>query len=789
MGTASESPEGSWIRAKLGSAPSDPELSRAFDEERAERIRLRSRWIWAAGIAIWVVSLALVDRAVFTLGQALVVRGVEIGVAAAFLVWLRAPRRVGALEGWSVGGWAAIALVSTVGFTLMPADKLPSKVASLELSCIVVCLLAGFSWRANLAIAAIAALSLSVLPLVGASQLWVMSITVVGFAFGALVVSAAARDRLALAELASRRALVLANERLQAEDELRRRLFVNLSHDLRTPLAVIRGEAEILGAAATDPADAAALARVATNARALADLAAELLDLARLEAGQMPVRAQPCDLARLAAEAAAQLAPPGGAIEVASEAGPTTARVDPVHYARILTNLLANAARQRRADGAPARVRVRLARRGDVVVTEVEDDGPGVPEERRDAIFRRFVSFDEGGTRSAGVGLPLARELARASGGELTLARADGGATFCLSLPATDEPPVDPPARAAEAAAAPRPAAPRAPGQAGRRLVLVVEDNDDMAELVARTLAPSFAVTRAATVAAACEALSPSVAVVVSDVMLPDGSGYDVLGAARARRDLGPIPVVLVSALAEVDERVRGLTAGADDYLPKPFAPEELRRRVETALARADDRRRALDDQRDALLMEVHDGVSASLARAAMLLGEAEAEPLALDGARAAVRDGLDEVRAIQRLLAPRGADVAGISGELARAIGDACAAAKITLDFASTGEGALAPLLAHAVRRIAREATTNAIKHSGARRLVVRLDATEDEVALTIEDDGRGYPDPRPPGHGLGIMRRRAERIGGSLSATRGHLGGAKIEARLPRAPRLTAR
>src|SRR5690606_30773528 len=155
----------------------------------------------------------------------------------------------------------------------------------------------------------------------------------------------------------------------------------------------------------------------------------------------------------------------------------------------------------------------------------------------------------------------------------------------------------------------------------------------------------------------------------------------------------------------------------------KPFSPEELERRVLAAIERADARKRALDAQRDALLMEIHDGVSASLSRAAMLLVDRSATG---DGAstatiRSVIAEGLDEVRSIARLLAPRASSFGLLCAEIRRAMADACRAASIELDFEASGAEEDAPLeapVAHALRRVAREATTNVIKHAGARRV-----------------------------------------------------------------------
>ena len=769
------------------------ELDQLFDQERAETIRTRSRWIWGGSIPVWITSLFVADLAVFTPVQALTIRIPDLALAIGFSFWLRRPRRLRVMEAATVFGWFVVASLSGYGFLIMPVDKLPFKVAALVLSVLVVCLLGSFTWQSTAMIAVLTVLSVSAIKYVGADSLYTVTLTVVGFAYSVLIVAAAARDRLKRAELEARHALTTANEKLQREDELRRRLFVNLSHDFRTPLAVVRGEAELLRSSGRFGADDAALGRVEANARALTDLVDQLLDLARLEAGQMPFRPRHCDIGAIAREVASLLQPSGHAERIVTVVPQmvVVAKIDPSHVRRILSNLVANGLRQVRTGG---QVTIVVARDGTRVVVDVVDDGKGVPDALRESIFQRFVSLDSDGSTASGIGLPLARELALLNGGELEIVHPSPKTTFRLSILAVDEAPEEE-VRGEATRPAPRtngaPAndeANAAGGALGPR-VLIVEDNPDMAALLCRVLGDRFRVEHVATVADALSVLRdrPPNAV-LSDVLLPDGNGYDVLATVRGNRELERLPVVLVSALSEVDQRVRGLSAGADDYVSKPFAPEELRSRVTAAIDRAESRHRALEGQRDALLMEIHDGVSASLSRASILLSDPEGGPgdgESRDYARDAIQDGLDEVRAITRLLAPRPSDWQTLTAEIRRALADACAAASLILDFEADEDPDSPPLpaaVAHTLRRIAREATTNIVKHAHAKKITCRMSAAQPAWSLRVEDDGRGLPEAMTDGQGLGIMNRRATRIGGTVQYGNLPTAGAFVAAQIPR-------
>ncbi len=761
----------------------DAAADRAFDQERAETVRTRLLWLLPTAAGVWVLSFLWVDGEVFTRAQALAVRVPQLVVTLLAYLWLRRPRSLGALEVVVTLGFGLITASSGLGLLHVPHDRLPAKVASLVLTVFVVCPVAALPWRSTLATGVLTTISLSTLLVAGERTTYFITLTIVGFAYFALAASAAARDRLKRRELMARRALEEANQRLEHEDALRRRLFVNLSHDFRTPLAVIRADADALRGPGRSAEEARTIDRMESNARVLADLADQLLDLARLEAGQMPLRPTTLDLRRVVRDVAALLAPSGAEhkLVTALPDEPLVVHADAGHLQRIVTNLVVNALRQVRTAGA---VTIAARRAGDDVHVDVLDDGPGVPADRRDAIFRRFVSFDSDGSTASGIGLPLARELARLGGGDLVLLPDAPRTTFRLSLPAHAGAPEEP--ATVPAAPAPRPSrpAPPSPEPATGARVLVVEDNEDMAEVLVRTLADRFRVEHVGTVARAKQALAgPMPDGILSDVLLPDGTGYDVLAEVLRKPERDARPVVLVSALGDVDERVRGLAAGAADYLPKPFAPAELRSRLQAAIERAEAQRRALEAQRDALLVELHDGVSASLSRAALLLQTPDAD--ATSGALEAIRDGLDEARGIMTLLSPQPAELDALGAQIRRELADACRDAGLEARFETAHETAphIVPAgVAHTLRRVAREATTNAIKHAGARAITARLAATADHWTLTVSDDGRGLPAGSPAGRGLGIMKRRAARVGGSVTIDSAPGAGVRVALTIPR-------
>jgi signal transduction histidine kinase len=215
--------------------------------------------------------------------------------------------------------------------------------------------------------------------------------------------------------------------------ELRMRAFLaDASHDLRTPVAGVIATADSLLRDDPDRAERerrlVAMVREAHRAGRLVD---ELLLMTRLDGADpaAALRRQPVDLAELAAQVAAAQQLLGADVRAQTEPAPVEG--DPEQLTRVLTNLADNG---RRAGG---RVLITVRRDGGQAVAEVTDDGPGVPPAERDRVFERFVRLEAGPGRN-GLGLPIARAVARAHGGDLTCEDAPTGARFVLRLPAEE---------------------------------------------------------------------------------------------------------------------------------------------------------------------------------------------------------------------------------------------------------------------------------------------------------------------------------------------------------------
>lgn len=391
---------------------------------------------------------------------------------------------------------------------------------------------------------------------------------------------------------------------LRTLDEAKSRLFANVSHEFRTPLQLILGPLGDVadGRHGAVPEAVREQVTLATrNGRRLLALVEQLLALARSDAGQLEIEPVHMDASAFARRIAEAFRPMADRYGIAFERvlPGATGTFDPVAIETALANLLANAFSFTPAGGT---VRLQLVP-GDPLRFIVTDTGPGLEPDQAAKVFDRFYQADTSTTRrqpGTGIGLALVREIAEGHGGTVSVESTPGaGATFALALPRDSEAPrvdVAPDLRTAALLAATGdgaagdgmrqlPPTPReSPGDVPR--VLVVDDNPDLRQLLRRHLDDRYIVVEAAdgdTAIKSARARVPDA--IVSDVMMPVMDGLELVTALRADPETDFVPVLLLTARAAVEDTVEGLGAGADDYLTKPFAPSELRARVDALIA------------------------------------------------------------------------------------------------------------------------------------------------------------------------------------------------------------
>ena len=409
---------------------------------------------------------------------------------------------------------------------------------------------------------------------------------------------------------------------LQELDRVKTEFFTNVSHELRTPLTLILGPAELLADTAPDASNRQRGGLVLGQARKLLALINQLLDLSKLDAGALRLHPTASDVAGLARHLAASfgsLAESRGiALHLDAPAGPVPLVFDAVKLDEVLTNLLANALRFTPAGGQVtlrvAELPPAVAAPAGLVELTVQDTGPGIEAEHLPHLFDRFYQAGSAGAsrQGTGIGLALVRELVGLHGGSVDVSSPPGaGACFRVRLPRTlaaagasgagetreaAPPPALPaPARYAPAAtpaiaqplvAAPLAAAELVPVDAEAPQVLIIEDSEEVRTFIAEVLAPAGYRLLLAPDGVAGLALARAEVpdLILSDVMMPGPSGYEVCATLKADAATSHIPVVLLTARSAADDRLLGLETGAQAYLPKPFRPRELRAQVQSLL-------------------------------------------------------------------------------------------------------------------------------------------------------------------------------------------------------------
>lgn len=409
-------------------------------------------------------------------------------------------------------------------------------------------------------------------------------------------------------------------EALAELDRAKTTFFSNVSHEFRTPLTLMLAPVEEILAEEDQLPNGVReeLQRVHRNSLRLLRLVNTLLDFSRIEAGRVEAAYVPTDLAAFTADIASTFRSTieRAGLELVVDAAPLPepVYVDRGMWEKIVLNFLSNAFKYT-MEGS---ITVSITPGDEVVVLEVRDTGTGIPADDLPHVFERFHRVKGAGGRThegSGIGLALVDELVRLHGGETAVESTSGrGSTFRVTIPtgsrhlpqdrlASDTDPVPSPDGATPfvqealrwlpdeegpARNGDEPMgveeelpAPETSSHRGAPIVLA-DDNADMRGYVARLLAQQgYDVAAVGDGRAALDVIRDRrPALILSDVMMPEMDGFELLAAVRQDPDLKSVPVILLSARAGEESRVEGLDAGADDYLIKPFSARELLARV-----------------------------------------------------------------------------------------------------------------------------------------------------------------------------------------------------------------
>jgi PAS domain S-box-containing protein len=381
-------------------------------------------------------------------------------------------------------------------------------------------------------------------------------------------------------------------QRVQSMEEverLRSDFLGMVTHELKTPLAAIKGSAATaLGS--PRPLDQEEVREmfqiIDEQADRMRDLADNLLDMSRIEAGSLSVKPEPADLRSVMEEAQSIFMRSGRAqpIEIEMPEGMPPVNADRRRIVQVFTNLLNNAAK---FSSASSPIKISVEWNPVLATIHVEDKGQGIAPDKLPQLFQKFSQVHESpASRASGTGLGLAicKGIVEAHGGRIWAeSKGEGkGAMFSFTLPLAPE------AETVPAAVAAAPTTTAGVRRSERPRVLAVDDELPILRYLQHSLDEAgyqcVVTSDPSQVVKFVELEQPDL--ILLDLRLPGISGFDLLSRIR---EFSAAPVIFLTASDSSEDTVRALKMGADDYVTKPFAPSELLARIEAAL-----RRRAL---------------------------------------------------------------------------------------------------------------------------------------------------------------------------------------------------
>lgn len=399
-------------------------------------------------------------------------------------------------------------------------------------------------------------------------------------------------------------------QRMRDLDNIKTRFFANISHEFRTPLTLISGPLqqarERSGRSGAEPflrLDTKAYTVIQKNTERLHHLVDQLLELSKLESGQMHLSLRRGGLMAFirsllySFESMAERRNIN--LHTHCSADNPQAFYDADKLEKILTNLLSNAFKYT-PDGGTITAVIDLG--ADYLSLEVSDTGKGIDKAEIKHIFERFYRVEGSEKKGSGIGLALTKELVDLHQGTIRVESVKGmGTTFRVRLPISlkelpeaisvretvgegtasgPELPAPEAVRAGEERADPA-----IPEGKDRPVVLLVEDNAELRDLIADMLAPYYQLLSAGDGAQGERMAFEHIPdVVISDVMMPKKDGYQLCHSLKNNPKTSHIPIIMLTAKAGQDHKMEGLIQGADSYLTKPFDPRELRIRLKNLI-------------------------------------------------------------------------------------------------------------------------------------------------------------------------------------------------------------
>lgn len=399
--------------------------------------------------------------------------------------------------------------------------------------------------------------------------------------------------------------LAESNELLQKVHMVQTQFFTNISHEFRTPLTLILGPAKQLLKEFRDDNVGEQLNLIHRSAKKLNKLVDELLDISKIEAGEMKLKACPVNLVSVVKELALSFCSLAErkriSLNITSEENEIIAYIDKDKFDKIITNVLSNAVKFTPEGGRVDGVVLKNKQTAKVIVS---DSGIGIQKDQLDKIFDRFYQVDGGHTREyegTGIGLSLTKELMDLHKGKIEVESEEGkGTTFKLIFPLGKEH-LHPDEICEEECEQDNGDLKELDGfddyfrhkspisdeaeLTGKPVLLIVEDNPDVRKYIKIILEEYYQIIEAED---GEEGQKKSIEqipdLIISDIMMPKLDGFKLCEKLKTDERTSHIPVILLTAKATVEDKISGLETGADAYIMKPFDALELKARIKNLL-------------------------------------------------------------------------------------------------------------------------------------------------------------------------------------------------------------
>lgn len=378
--------------------------------------------------------------------------------------------------------------------------------------------------------------------------------------------------------------------RLRQEKETYRSkvgFFVNLVHEIRTPLSLIRLPLEQLSDRGDleEREEQMYLETIRSNVDYLLGVTNELLDFQKMENEGLKVSLHPCDIVHLTRQIASQFSEnlrlKGKEFEIKLPEENVPVVTDAGKVSKVVVNFLSNAMKYARKQ-----ICMEVTFDEKMFHLSVSDDGPGIDPDERSRVFTAFYQIhSDCQMPGTGIGLAFSRTLAEGLKGKLQLTESRwGGSCFTLSLPRGDAGPAE--RKETAPAAVESGFLPDCPEGKDRKFtVLMVEDNRDLLTMTTALLNKWFVVLKAENGQEALDLFASDLPdVVVSDVMMPVMDGLELCRRIKTCIEWSHIPVILLTAKTSLDAKTEGAECGADVYVEKPFTIRQLKAQIENLL-------------------------------------------------------------------------------------------------------------------------------------------------------------------------------------------------------------